>query len=92
MSARYPIQTITPDEFDAFTAVPGHAFLEDWPPEARDIERRVIEFDRSIAAFDGVQIVGTASAYSFRLTVPGGGTRPGYRTSACCRVIGVAAS
>jgi predicted acetyltransferase len=72
MTASYPIRTITPDEFEAFTDVPGHAFLADWPPEAHDIERKVIEFDRSLAAFDGRQLVGTASAYSFRLTVPGG--------------------
>ena len=30
-----------------------------------------LEFDRSLAAFDGAQMVGTAAAYSFRLSVPG---------------------
>jgi predicted acetyltransferase len=72
MSASHPTRTITPGEFDAFAAVSGQAFLEDWPPEAREIERKVMEFDRSIAAFDGDLMVGTAGAYSFRLTVPGG--------------------
>ncbi|HEY2313942.1 MAG TPA: GNAT family N-acetyltransferase [Streptosporangiaceae bacterium] len=72
MSASYPIRPITPDEFEAFGAVPGQAFLEEWPAEAREIERQVTEFDRTIAAFDGAQIVGTAGAYTFRLTVPGG--------------------
>ena len=72
MSASYPIRTIAPDEFDAFAAVPGHAFLDEWPPEERELERPVTEFDRTIAAFDGTQMVGTAGAYTFRLTVPGG--------------------
>jgi predicted acetyltransferase len=72
MSASYPIRPITPDEFEAFGEVPGQAFLAEWPAEAREIERQVTEFDRTIAAFDGAQIVGTAGAYTFRLTVPGG--------------------
>jgi predicted acetyltransferase len=72
MSSSYPIRTISPDEFEAFAAVPGQAFLEEWSPEAMEIERPVTEFDRTIAAFDGPQIVGTASAYTFELTVPGG--------------------
>lgn len=72
MSPRYPIRTITADEFDAFSAVPGHAFLDEWPAEDRELQRPVTEFDRTIAAFDGVQMVGTAGAFSFRMTVPGG--------------------
>lgn len=74
MSPSYPIRTIAPDEFDAFAAVPGHAFLDEWPAEDRELQRPVTEFDRTIAAFDGVQMVGTASAYSFRMTVPGSAT------------------
>jgi predicted acetyltransferase len=72
MNASYPIRFITSDEFEAFSEVQGQAFLEEWAPEAREIERTVTEFDRTIAAFDGAQMVGTASAYTFRLTVPGG--------------------
>ncbi len=32
----------------------------------------VVEFDRTIAALDGEQMVGSAGAYSFQMTVPGG--------------------
>jgi predicted acetyltransferase len=71
MTAGYPIRTITPDEFAAFSAVPSQAFLEEWSPEARALDEQITEFDRTIAAFDGAAMVGTASAYSFRLTVPG---------------------
>jgi predicted acetyltransferase len=70
--ATYPIRTITAEELDALGEVPAHAFMDSWPPEALDRERRIIEYDRTIAAFDGAQMVGSASAYSFRLTVPGG--------------------
>ncbi len=72
MNSRYPIRVIAADEFEAFAGVPGQAFLEEWTPEAIEIERPITEFDRTIAAFDGARMVGTASAYTFRLTVPGG--------------------
>jgi len=74
MSPSYPIRTITPDEFEAFGAVPGHAFLDEWPAEDRELERPVTEFERTIAAFDGTRMVGTAGAYTFRMAVPGGMT------------------
>jgi predicted acetyltransferase len=89
VTTSYPLRTITEDEFEAFTAVPSEAFLEVWEPEAAAVERRVVEFDRTIAAFDGTSPVGTAGAYSFTVTVPGASARmagvsmvsvlPGYR-------------
>ncbi|HUZ22364.1 MAG TPA: GNAT family N-acetyltransferase [Streptosporangiaceae bacterium] len=73
MTVRYPMRPITSDEFDAFSEVPAQAFHNtDWSAAASEQERLVFEFDRSIAAFDGDAIVGTAGAYSFQLTVPGG--------------------
>jgi predicted acetyltransferase len=72
MTGTYPIRTITPDEFDALCEVPAQAFLETWPHEALEREQQVIEYDRTIAAFDGSLMAGSASAYSFRLSVPGG--------------------
>ena len=73
MTERYPLRPITPDEFDAFGEVLTQAFNETtWPAEAKEQERLIFEFDRSLAAFDGDAIVGTAAAYSFQLTVPGG--------------------
>ena len=73
MAERYPLRPITPDEFGAYCQVPVQAFNDaGFPPEAIEQERVVFEFDRSIAALDGGAIVGTAAAYSFQLTVPGG--------------------
>jgi predicted acetyltransferase len=72
MAAAYPIRPISEDEFSAFYAVIEHAFNSRHP---RDEELRhdlpVFEFDRSLAAFDGAEIVGTAGAFSLRMTVPG---------------------
>jgi predicted acetyltransferase len=73
MAERYPLRPITPDEFGAYCEVPAQAFNDaEFPAEGIEQERVVFEFDRSIAALDGEAIVGTAAAYSFQLTVPGG--------------------
>jgi predicted acetyltransferase len=73
MTERYLLRPITPDEFDAFDEVPVQAFNDaERTAEARQQERLVFEFDRSLAAFDGDAIVGTSAAYSFEMTVPGG--------------------
>jgi predicted acetyltransferase len=73
MTERYVLRPITPEEFDAFCEVPFEAFNDnDRSDEIIEHERLLFEFDRSVAALDGDAIVGTAAAYSFRLTVPGG--------------------
>jgi predicted acetyltransferase len=73
MTERYFLRPVTPDEFGAFGGVPVEAFNDAASAaESVEQERVVFEFDRSLAAFDGDAVVGTAAAYSFRLTVPGG--------------------
>ncbi len=72
MAETYPIRTITEDEFGDLSRVPALAFGQTWPAEGLEHERKVIEFDRTIAALDGTQMVGSGSAHSVRLTVPGG--------------------
>ncbi|MYS24740.1 Predicted acetyltransferase [Streptomyces sp. DvalAA-14] len=42
------------------------------PLEERAQWRRVTEFDRTLAAWDGPEMVGTAGAFTFSMTVPGG--------------------
>jgi len=73
----YPVRPITPDEFDSFHLVDQHAF-QGGPMTEED--RRVfmprMEFDRSLAAFDGGTVIGAAGAYSFMLSVPGGQVLP----------------
>jgi predicted acetyltransferase len=69
----YPIRDIKPAQADAFFAVIGEAFnTSEDPAAAAERELVTFEFERSAAAFDGEQIVGTSGAYSFALSVPGG--------------------
>ncbi len=73
MPAGYPIRPISEAEFRAFYAVIEHAFNSSYPTEAElrhDV--LVIEFDRTLAAFDGTEMVGTAAALTLPMTVPGG--------------------
>lgn len=71
------IRTITEDEVDPYFAAISAGFgsagssdedLAEW--------KTVAEFDQCLAAVDGERFVGGASAYSFELTLPGGGFVP----------------
>lgn len=53
----------------AFGGVPEAA-------EERDLWESLTEYDRSLGVWDGEQCVGTAGAFTFRLTVPGGAPVP----------------
>ncbi|MFF7768123.1 GNAT family N-acetyltransferase [Streptomyces massasporeus] len=44
--------------------------------EERELWNSLTEFDRSLGVWDGDECVGTAGAFSFRLTVPGGTSLP----------------
>jgi predicted acetyltransferase len=73
----YPIRPIGSDEFDGFRTVVMHAFHgSPLSEQDRELALARLEFDRSLAAFDGPVQVGTAAAYSFQLTVPGAATLP----------------
>lgn len=41
-------------------------------PESRELYAALAEPQRALGLWDGAECVGTAGAYSFRLTVPGG--------------------
>ncbi|WP_306190155.1 MULTISPECIES: GNAT family N-acetyltransferase [unclassified Streptomyces] len=45
-------------------------------PEERELDRSLTEYDRSLGVWDGRTCVGTAGAFSFRMTVPGGALVP----------------
>ncbi|QER88942.1 GNAT family N-acetyltransferase [Streptomyces tendae] len=71
------LRALRPDEWDtaydnllrAFGGLPES-------DEEREMWRSITEFDRFLAAWDGERCVGTAGAFSFRLTVPGGTSVP----------------
>ena len=72
MSTAYPIRPISDSEFPAFYAVIEHAFNSGWPTEPElQHDLATFEFDRTLAAFDGPQMVGTTAAFTFQMTVPG---------------------
>jgi predicted acetyltransferase len=73
----YPIRPVSSEEFDAFRTVDMHAFHgSPLSEEDRQLVVSHLEFDRTLAAFDGGTLVGTAGAFSFQLTVPGLQTLP----------------
>ncbi|WP_405808289.1 GNAT family N-acetyltransferase [Streptomyces sp. NBC_00210] len=53
----------------AFGGVPG-------TPEARELYESLTETERSIGAWDGEECIGTAGAFSFGVSVPGGAMVP----------------
>src|SRR5688572_18177577 len=61
-----------PDEMRAFFQPIADAFSEDLSEPEFDAERQLLEPERCVNAFDGSDRVGSAAAYTFRLTVPGG--------------------
>lgn len=67
----YTLRPIQPEEFDAFFRANNIAFGRYPSDEVLDVWRGCCELDRTLATFDGDQIVGTAGAFSFELTVPG---------------------
>ncbi len=70
------IRPIAENELDAFVDLMDVAYLGDTNKDRRDHYRSINELDRSFGAFDGDQLVGTISAFSFDLTVPGDRTLP----------------
>lgn len=73
MTDAYPIRPVSLDEAAAFAAVSNQAFNSTWPADAAlRLDLVTLEADRSLAAFDGDRIVGTAAAYTFQMAVPGG--------------------
>jgi predicted acetyltransferase len=68
----YPIRPISEDEYEAFVNVDHHAFNSGpASPERRAMAIALLEFDRTLAAFDGAMMAGIAATYSFQFGVPG---------------------
>ena len=75
------IRTISEDEFATYARAVEMAFSD--VPSDEDIERErvLVEYDRSFAAFDGPDIVGTGATFKMPMTVPGGELDVGYVTA-----------
>ena len=68
----YEMRPITADELPAFFTMLTGAFGDDTNDDELAIESLTAETDRTIAAFDGSDIVATAGAFTFEMSVPGG--------------------
>lgn len=68
----FTFRPIDEAEWPAFAALDHEAFNSSYPLQVADRWRDLFEFDRSLAAFDGELMVGSAAAYSLTMTVPGG--------------------
>ena len=66
------IRPVAEQEFESYFRAIESAFGYHPRPEDIAVERKVFELDRTLAAFDGPGIVGSAAADSLDVTVPGG--------------------
>lgn len=66
-------RALAESEFEQFFDLDELAFGLATPSAAmREIDQRLLEMDRTTGVFDGPQLVGAASVFSFEMTVPGG--------------------
>ena len=71
------IRPVTDDEYPAFVTAFIEGFSEDLPSdEFAQTEKILLPPERTLAAFDGDEIVGTFGGYDLEVTVPGGGSMP----------------
>ncbi|MEU3459973.1 GNAT family N-acetyltransferase [Streptomyces sp. NPDC006733] len=71
------VRTLDAERWDEWYGMLERAF--GGPPESREeraLWRELTECERSLAVWDGDEVVGTAGAFSFRLAVPGGALVP----------------
>ncbi|MEV6961200.1 GNAT family N-acetyltransferase [Streptomyces sp. NPDC051207] len=77
MGTDMDLRVLRRDEWDTWyeTLVRAFSGVPD-APEERELWRGLTEFDRSLGVWDGPECIGTAGAFSFRVTVPGGASVP----------------
>ena len=68
------IRRLSEEEFEAWDHVTARAFGQHSTVASRAYNRSILEVDRSIAAYADGRIIGTATAPTFGLTIPGGET------------------
>ncbi|MEY9210781.1 GNAT family N-acetyltransferase [Thermobifida halotolerans] len=67
-----PVRPVADSEFAEFCRTFGEALLFPSPEEEVESLRAYVDLDRTLAAFDGDRVVGTAMLLSFEATLPGG--------------------
>jgi predicted acetyltransferase len=70
------VRLIAPHEFEELLLLDGRAFGITYADDEFEDLRQLLELDRQLVAVDGPELVGAAGAWTFELTLPGGGTLP----------------
>jgi predicted acetyltransferase len=76
VTSEFVLRPVTRDELTEFTMTPLTAFGERFDPARFELDWTSVELDRTLAAFEGDQIVGTGRLYSLEITMPGGRLLP----------------
>jgi predicted acetyltransferase len=76
VASDFVLRPVTHDELPAFARTDLIAFGERAEPARLELDWTSLELDRTLAAFDGDEIVGTGRLFSFELTMPGGRLLP----------------
>jgi predicted acetyltransferase len=70
------VRPIEPEEFAGLMELDARAFGVTYLEEDHDDVRSYLELDRTTVALDGADVVGTTSAFTLEMTVPGGACVP----------------
>lgn len=70
-AARWQVRPLGDHDWADFVRVDGHAFGATMSEAHITVERELHEPGRGIGAYDGPHLVGSATAFSYRLSVPG---------------------
>jgi predicted acetyltransferase len=76
VASEFILRPVTPDELAEYTQTAIAAFGERFEPARFELDWTGAELDRTLAAFERDQIVGTGRLYSLELTMPGGRLLP----------------
>ena len=68
----FAYRPVTEDEWDAWVTALARGFSTDSDSDEAERIRPLLEFDRSLGAFDGDELAGQTLAISLGMTVPGG--------------------
>ncbi|MEU1875688.1 GNAT family N-acetyltransferase [Streptosporangium sp. NPDC020072] len=66
------LRPLTENDYPAWIRTDEEAFGNPIPPHRRELFKELIDFDRSLGAFDGEELVGATCICGFTMTVPGG--------------------
>jgi predicted acetyltransferase len=76
VASEFILRPVTRDELAEYTKTAIAAFGERFEPARFELDWTGVELDRTLAAFERDQIVGTGRLYSLELTMPGGRLLP----------------